>query len=97
MEVIDFLGYILSGAAVGFMIGITGVGGGSLMTPWLMYTGIPLPVAVGTDLLYASITKVNAVASHHRAGNVHWNLALRLLLAVLLLVMGTGILASYLA
>ena len=49
--------HIAAGAAVGFAIGLTGVGGGSLMTPLLLLFGYPAPVAVGTDLLYAAITK----------------------------------------
>jgi uncharacterized membrane protein YfcA len=45
--------HISAGALVGFAIGITGVGGGSLMTPLLLMLGYPAPVAIGTDLLYA--------------------------------------------
>jgi uncharacterized protein len=49
--------YSLSGFAVGMLVGITGVGGGSLMTPLLVFLfGFKPAVAVGTDLLYASIT-----------------------------------------
>ena len=53
----DFILYATSGAFVGLIIGMTGVGGGSLMTPLLILFGIPYNVAIGTDLLYASITK----------------------------------------
>jgi len=53
----DILFYIIAGAAVGFAVGITGVGGGSLMTPILLLFGFPPQIAVGTDLLYASVTK----------------------------------------
>ena len=50
--------YVLSGFAVGFLVGMTGVGGGSLMTPLLILLFHVHPTtAVGTDLLYASITK----------------------------------------
>jgi uncharacterized membrane protein YfcA len=66
--------YILAGAGVGFAIGLTGVGGGSLMTPLLLVFGFPAPVAVGTDLLYAALTKAGAVISHHRRGNVDWRI-----------------------
>jgi uncharacterized membrane protein YfcA len=66
--------YILAGAGVGFAIGVTGVGGGSLMTPLLLLFGFPAPVAVGTDLLYAALTKAGAVVSHHRRGNVDWRI-----------------------
>lgn len=74
----DLTLHIAAGAAVGFAIGLTGVGGGSLMTPLLLFFGYPAPVAVGTDLLYAAITKSGGALSHHRAGNVDW-LIVRLL------------------
>ena len=70
----DILLYILAGAAVGFAIGLTGVGGGSLMTPLLLLFGYPAPVAIGTDLLYAAITKAGGALSHHRRGNVDWKI-----------------------
>lgn len=60
------IGYILSGFAVGFLVGITGVGGGSLMTPLLVFLfGFKPMVAVGTDLLFAAITKTGGVWVHH--------------------------------
>ena len=60
------LGYILSGFAVGMLVGITGVGGGSLMTPLLVFLfGFKPAVAVGTDLLFAAITKTGGVWVHH--------------------------------
>lgn len=68
----DLLLYILSGAGVGFLIGLTGVGGGSLMTPLLILLNIPYAVAIGTDLLYATITKFGGVVMHHRRRNVRW-------------------------
>lgn len=74
----DFLLYILAGAAVGFAIGVTGVGGGSLMTPLLLLFGYPAPVAIGTDLLYAAITKAGGAISHHRQGQVRWRIVLLL-------------------
>lgn len=66
--------HISAGALVGFAIGITGVGGGSLMTPLLLLFGYPAPVAIGTDLLYAAITKAGGAVSHHRVGNVDWRI-----------------------
>ena len=57
---------------MGFAIGVTGVGGGSLMTPLLLVFGYSAPVAIGTDLLYAAITKANGVYAHHKRGNVDW-------------------------
>ena len=68
----DFLLHIMAGASVGFAIGVTGVGGGSLMTPLLLVFGYSAPVAIGTDLLYAAITKANGVYAHHKRGNVDW-------------------------
>lgn len=67
--------YTLSGFAVGFIVGLTGVGGGSLMTPLLMlFFGVPAATAVGTDLLYASITKAGGVWVHGRRGNINWRM-----------------------
>ena len=60
MRALEFivLPYALSGFGVGFVVGLTGVGGGSLMTPLLVLLfGFEPATAVGTDLLYASITK----------------------------------------
>ena len=55
--------YVLSGFAVGFLVGMTGVGGGSLMTPLLILLFHVHPTtAVGTDLLYASVTKTGGSA-----------------------------------
>jgi hypothetical protein len=66
--------YILAGLAVGFIVGLTGIGGGSLMTPILLWFGINPATAVGTDLLYAAITKGGGVLVHQRAGNVDWRI-----------------------
>ncbi|MBV8209091.1 MAG: sulfite exporter TauE/SafE family protein [Burkholderiaceae bacterium] len=69
------LEYIVGGAVVGAVVGATGVGGGSLMTPLLtLVFGLPVQVAVGTDLLFASITKFSGALTHWRRGNVHWAL-----------------------
>ena len=70
----DFMLHILAGAGVGFAIGLTGVGGGSLMTPILLLFQYPAPVAIGTDLLYAAITKASGAVSHHRRSNVDWKI-----------------------
>jgi len=67
--------YTLSGLLVGFMVGLTGVGGGSLMTPLLVFLfGIPPIKAVGTDLLFAAITKAGGVWAHGRRGTVEWRI-----------------------
>jgi uncharacterized membrane protein YfcA len=65
--------YSLSGLAVGTLVGFTGVGGGSLMTPLLVLLfGIHPSTAVGTDLLYAGLTKITGSAVHNRNGAVDW-------------------------
>lgn len=74
----DILFYIVAGAAVGFAVGLTGVGGGSLMTPILLLFGFPPQIAVGTDLLYASITKAGGVVLHKRQGTIRWKIVLTL-------------------
>ncbi len=68
--------YTLSGFAVGLLVGITGVGGGSLMTPLLVFLfGFKPAVAVGTDLLFAAITKTGGVWVHHgKHGSVDWKI-----------------------
>jgi uncharacterized protein len=67
--------YTLSGLVVGFVVGLTGVGGGSLMTPLLvLFFGVAPATAVGTDLLYASITKAGGVWVHGRRGNINWRI-----------------------
>jgi len=73
-----YLLYILAGAAVGVAVGITGVGGGSLMTPLLLMFGFPPNVAIGTDLLYAAVTKSSGVLAHHKKGNIDWAIAKRM-------------------
>ncbi len=68
--------YTASGFAVGLLVGITGVGGGSLMTPLLVFLfGFKPAVAVGTDLLYAAITKSAGVFVHHgKHRSVDWRI-----------------------
>ncbi|MCK5888906.1 MAG: sulfite exporter TauE/SafE family protein [Methylococcales bacterium] len=65
--------HIFAGALVGLIIGLTGVGGGSLMTPILVLGfGIAPTIAVGTDLLYAALTKCSGVFFHHKNKTVDW-------------------------
>ena len=72
MQFIDPL-YSVSGFAVGFLVGMTGVGGGSLMTPLLILLfGIHPATAVGTDLLYAAATKTGGSLVHSWARSIHW-------------------------
>jgi uncharacterized protein len=69
------LSYIFSGFGVGLLIGMTGVGGGSLMTPLLtLMFGVPPSVAVGTDLAFASITKAAGTFTHRMRGTVNWKI-----------------------
>lgn len=64
---------VFGGALVGLVVGATGVGGGSLMTPLLtLGFQVPAPIAVGTDLLFAAITKAGGAVAHARRGNVPW-------------------------
>lgn len=67
--------FILSGALVGLLVGMTGVGGGSLMTPLLtIIFGVAPTTAVGTDLAFAAITKGFGTAAHRLHGNVRWDI-----------------------
>jgi uncharacterized membrane protein YfcA len=76
--------YILSGFAVGLLVGMTGVGGGSLMTPLLtLLFGVAPSVAVGTDLAFASLTKSAGTITHRSRGNVQWPIVGRLCLGAL--------------
>jgi uncharacterized membrane protein YfcA len=73
--------YALSGLAVGFLVGMTGVGGGSLMTPLLVLVfKIHPATAVGTDLLYAAATKTVGTVVHGWKGTVQWGIVGRLAL-----------------
>lgn len=66
---------VSGGFVVGFLVGMTGVGAGSLMTPFLItHVGVQPALAVGTDLLFASITKASAAAPHHSFGHVNWSI-----------------------
>lgn len=67
--------YSFAGLAVGLLVGLTGVGGGSLMTPVLVLLfGIHPAVAVGTDLLYAGLTKIGGSVVHARNRSVDWRI-----------------------
>ncbi|MFZ2269599.1 MAG: sulfite exporter TauE/SafE family protein [Azonexus sp.] len=73
--------YTLSGFAVGAIVGLTGVGGGSLMTPLLVLLfGVHPATAVGTDLLYAAITKAGGTVAHGKKGHIDWAITGRLAL-----------------
>jgi uncharacterized membrane protein YfcA len=71
--------YTLSGFCVGVLVGMTGVGGGSLMTPVLILLfGIQPTTAVGTDLLYAAITKGCGTVVHGLNDTIDWRIVRRL-------------------
>ncbi|WP_374359333.1 sulfite exporter TauE/SafE family protein [Pseudoduganella danionis] len=86
------LSFVASGFAVGLLVGMTGVGGGSLMTPLLtLLFGVSPAVAVGTDLAFASLTKGVGTFTHRLRGTVHWEIVRRLCLGAL----PAALLASY--
>lgn len=64
---------ILIGLGIGFLVGLTGVGGGSLMTPILIFMGIPSPTAVGTDLVYSAITRSVGAVVHVKQKTVRFD------------------------
>lgn len=69
----------VAGLFVGFLVGLTGVGGGSLMTPILVLLfGVSPQTAVGTDLLFASLTKTVGTAAHGWSATVNWKIVRRL-------------------
>src|SRR3954464_4383541 len=71
--------YVASGFGVGLLVGMTGVGGGSLMTPLLILLfGIHPSTAVGTDLLYAAATKTGGSLVHGWSQSIHWPAVMRL-------------------
>ncbi|MYM30524.1 hypothetical protein SAMN05192549_11136 [Duganella sacchari] len=76
--------FVASGFAVGLLVGMTGVGGGSLMTPLLtLLFGVTPAVAVGTDLAFASLTKGVGTFTHKMRGTVHWDIVRRLCIGAL--------------
>src|ERR1700716_3200642 len=71
--------YVASGLGVGLLVGMTGVGGGSLMTPLLILLfGVHPGTAVGTDLLYAAITKTAGTLVHGLYRTIDWRIVGRL-------------------
>ena len=71
--------YSISGFGVGLLVGMTGIGGGSLMTPLLILLfGVHPATAVGTDLLYAAVTKTGGSLVHGLARSIEWTVVRRL-------------------
>lgn len=76
--------YVAAGALTGLVVGLTGVGGGALMTPLLLLVfGVAPTTAIATDLWFAAITKVAAARIHNGAGQVDWQVVRRLWLGSL--------------
>lgn len=74
------IAYTVAGLFVGFIVGLTGIGGGALMTPILIVVfGIPPITAVSTDLLYAAVTKCGGIVSYARQKMVDYKIVLLLL------------------
>jgi uncharacterized membrane protein YfcA len=97
LRMIDPL-YSLSGFAVGLLVGTTGVGGGSLMTPLLILLfGTHPATAVGTDLLYAAATKTGGSLVHGLARNVEWPVVRRLATGSVPATMVTLIILSFMS
>ena len=70
---------VFAGSATGLLVGLTGVGGGAVMTPLLLLVfGVAPTTAVGTDLWFAAITKVAATKVHHGNGLIDWQVVRRL-------------------
>ena len=66
----NLLVFLAMGGAVGFLSGMFGVGGGFLMTPLLIFTGIPAAVAVGTEAAQILAASVSGALAHWRRRNV---------------------------
>ncbi|PXW98724.1 hypothetical protein C7444_102206 [Sphaerotilus hippei] len=81
---------IASGFGIGLIVGITGVGGGSLMTPLLISVfHLDKAVAIGTDLWFAGLTKVSGSIAHHRHGHVDYRITTLLLAGSIPATIGT--------
>ena len=73
--------FVMTGLLIGTLVGLTGMGGGSLMTPILIFVfGFQPSVAIGTDILHGAIFKSFGAARHRKLGHVHARLSLWMLL-----------------
>lgn len=87
--------YTAAGALTGFVVGLTGVGGGALMTPILvLFFSVSPTTAIATDLWFAALTKLVGAGVHHRAGQVDWQVVRRLWLGSLPLALAVAIWVS---
>lgn len=69
MDIVSLAGL---GALCGLVVGMTSTGGGALLTPGLILLGVPPGIAIGTDLLIASVMKLFGGGVYARSGQVHW-------------------------
>jgi uncharacterized membrane protein YfcA len=67
--------FILAGILVGSLVGFTGMGGGAVMTPLLIFMGLPAAKAIGSDLVYSAITKTVGSYRHAQRKRVDWQIA----------------------
>lgn len=87
--------YAAAGALTGFVVGLTGVGGGALMTPiLLLFFGVSPITAIATDLWFAAITKLVGARIHYGAGQVDWGVVKRLWIGSLPVALGVVVLVS---
>jgi len=94
--VIDIALYIISGGVLGFLIGLTGVGGGVLTVPVLIsMMGLEPIAAVGTASLYSVLTKIYAVFRHYRLETINWKVGSQFLVAALPGVICTALLVKW--
>ena len=97
MTVLDILTCIVSGAALGFLIGLTGVGGGVLTVPVLiLIIRLKTIEAVGTASLYAVLARIYAVIKHYRQGTVNVDVGLRFLVGAVPGVICAAVLVKWL-
>lgn len=88
--------YAVAGAVSGFVVGLSGVGGGALMTPILLLVfGIAPTTAIATDLWFAAITKSVAVGIHNKGGQIDWQIVRRLWLGSLPVALVVVLLVSF--
>lgn len=88
--------YALAGALTGFVVGLTGVGGGALMTPiLLLFFGVAPATAIATDLWFAAITKIVAARIHRGIGQVDWVVVKRLWWGSLPMALGAVVIVAH--
>lgn len=81
----------VAGFGVGILVGMTGVGGGALMMPFLVLLfGVPAQIAVGTDLLFAALTKMVGASFHGVRGTIDWKIVRQLSIGSLPAAAATG-------